>query len=183
MKASISQLADAETRLNTFQVSFNSATRNSLHLLSLTQARYPKVWIPELPRIYLPIALEFCLHARRVSEISATSQTVAAEIVSHRLSYLEGQKGYSIDKNYRSALNRVLHSTYLSLVYARASDVEAGNELDQMIVGIEAESDQKVRSLIDLAGLILHFRNEVVPKVPFRMLATQKQSLSKESGA
>jgi hypothetical protein len=151
--------------LDTLRMSFESAVRNSLDLFSLCQTRYPKVWLAELPRIYIPICVEFSLHARRVNEISKIDQSQIGEIVSHRLSYLEDKEGYSVDRNYPSALNRIIHSKYISLAHALARDVETGNELNQLIIGIEAESDRRERSLIDLAGLVLLFRNEVVPKV------------------
>jgi len=38
-----------------------------------------------------------------------------------------------------------------------------------MVVAIEAESDRKERGLIDLAGLILLFRNEIAPKVQSKL--------------
>ena len=164
--------------LDTVLTSFDSALRNSLALFSLCQCRYPKVWLSELPGIYIPLCLEFCLHARRVNEICHLDPAEIPEIVSHRLRYLEIEGRHQVDKNYLKALNRVIHSNYISLAFTQAADVEPGNELDQVVVAIEAESDRRQKAFIDLAGLVLIFRNEIVPRVQARL-----QNLSSANNA
>jgi hypothetical protein len=142
-----------------------AAVKHGLELFSYSQAVVCDEFKPQFKLQVVTCAVEFALHARRLSEMNNLLGTPTPLISKDQ--YTGGDiTGIKIETDYNHSLNRLIHAKSLSPVYVNVREpMLFPNQNNYVLSFLEIETDRREKSNVSVFGISVHFLTLVAPAI------------------